>query len=156
MKLFLAAVFLIFAGNAQAQNLESKHGDWEVYKSGTTCYMATTPIKEDGNFTRRGQAYALINFKKGASDEINITSGYPYKPNVELDVRVNNKKFGLFVDGEHAWAKDAAADKTIVAAIKDGSEMVVKGVSAKGTYSTDTYSLKGATAAYKRMVEICK
>lgn len=141
---------------ASAQTLDSKHGDWEVYKDGKTCYMASTPVKEDGNWSKRGQPYALINFKLGGTDEINITSGYPYKPSVDLDVRVNGQKFGLFVDGEHAWAKDSAGDKAIVGAIKNGSEMVVKGVSAKGTYSTDTYSLKGTGAAYKRMVEICK
>lgn len=157
MKSFLAATISLFIANsASAQTLDSKHGDWEVYKHGTTCYMASTPVKEDGNWSKRGQPYALINYKKGGTDEINITSGYPYKPNLTLDVKVNGKAFALFVDGEHAWAKNPASDKAIVAALKNGSEMVVKGVSAKGTYSTDTYSLKGTGAAYKRMVEVCR
>ena len=160
MKSFqIATISLLIAtaasASASAQTLDSQHGDWEVYKDGATCYMASTPVKEDGNYTKRGQPYALVNYKKGGTDEINISSGYPYKPNVNLDVKVNGKAFGLFVDGEHAWAKDPAADKAVVGALKNGSEMVVKGVSAKGTYSTDTYSLKGTGAAYKRMTEIC-
>ena len=154
--LFIVAISLFIAASANAQTLDSKHGDWEVYKEGTTCYMASTPVKEDGNWSKRGQPYALVNYKKGGTDEVNVTSGYPYKPNVNLDVKINGRAFALFVDGEHAWAKDAASDKAIVGAIKNGSEMAVKGVSAKGTYSTDTYSLKGTGDAYDRMVAICK
>lgn len=152
-----SVALLAFASAAQAQTLDSKHGDWEVYTDGgSTCYMASVPVKEDGNYSRRGQPYALVNFKRGAADEINVTSGYPYKAKLDLDVQVDGRKFALFVDGEHGWAKDSATDKAIVAALKSGSKLTVKGVSGKGTYSVDTYSLKGTGAAYKRMVELCK
>lgn len=154
--LYIAAISLLIATTASAQNLDSKHGDWEVYTDSGVCYMASTPIKEDGNWSKRGQPYALVNFKNGKTDEINVTSGYPYKPNLDLDVRVDSRKFKLFVDGEHGWAKDAATDKRILDSMRAGSEMTVKGISKKGTYSTDTYSMKGVTAAYKRMAELCK
>lgn len=154
--LYIALISLFIATSASAQNLDSKHGDWEVYTDTGLCYMASTPVKEDGNWSKRGQPYALINFKKGQADEVNVTSGYPYKPNVDLDVRVDSRKFSLFVDGEHGWAKDSATDKRLVDAMKNGSNLTVKGTSKLGTYSIDTYSLKGATAAYKRMVELCK
>ncbi len=154
---YIALVSLFITTAASAQNFDSKHGDWEVYTaSGSVCYIASTPIKEDGNWSRRGQPYVLVNFKKGKPDEVNVTSGYPYKPNMDLDVRVDGRKFNLFVDGEHAWAKDSATDKRLVDGFKSGSSVVVKGVSKKGTYSKDTYSLKGSTAAYKRMVALCK
>lgn len=159
-KSYLAVFSIILSvvgGSAQAQKLDSKHGDWEVYTDGAgVCYMASTPIKEDGNYSRRGQPYALLNFKPGAVDEINVTSGYPYKANLDLALTIDNKKYSLFVDGEHAWAKDSATDKAIVAALKSGSKMTVKGVSGKGTYSVDTYSLKGTGAAYKRLQQLCK
>lgn len=155
--IFTISLFITaFAASASAQTLDSKHGDWEVYSDSGVCYMASTPIKEDGNWSKRGQPYVLVNFKKGKPDEINVTSGYPYKPNNDLDVRVDSKKFSLFVDGEHGWAKNSATDKKIVDAIRSGSKLTVKGVSKKGTYSVDTYSLKGTGAAYKRMTDLCK
>jgi hypothetical protein len=154
--LYIALFSLFIASNASAQNLDSKHGDWEVYTGNGVCYMASTPVKEDGNWSKRGQPYALVNFKKGQTDEVNVTSGYPYKPNVDLDVSVDSRKFKLFVDGEHGWAKDSGTDKLLVDAIKNGSNLVVKATSKLGTYSVDTYSLKGTGAAYKRMVELCK
>ena len=40
--------------------------------------------------------------------------------------------------------------------MKLGTKMVVKGVSMRGTNTTDTYSLKGFIAAYKAMNKICK
>ena len=152
----LLFIFALISSPAMAQNLDSSHGDWNVYKNGDECYMATLPIKEDGNFAKRGQAYALINFQQGRADEVNVSSGYPYKKNTDVELRVKGSKFKLFSEGETAWAKNAKDDKKILSAMKIGDEMVVKGVSQKGTYSTDTYSLKGITAAYKKMKELCK
>lgn len=154
----LSALLAVVGANfAAAQTLDSKHGDWEVYTDGdNSCYIASTPIKEDGNWAKRAQPYVLVNFKKGAADEVNVTSGYPYKAKLDLELKVDKKNFVLFVDGEHGWAKDSATDKAIVSALKNGNELTIKGVSAKGTYSVDTYSLKGISKAYKRMVELCK
>lgn len=159
MKKLLAASLFIFAITtaANANKLDSTHGDWNVFSnSNNSCYMASTPIKEDGNWSKRGQPYVLLNFKPGGIDEINISSGYPYKKDVDVELKIGGKKHRLFTQGEHAWAKNSATDKKILAEILAGSQMIAKGISRKGTYSVDTYSLKGTTAAYDRLKEMCK
>ena len=39
--------------------------------------------------------------------------------------------------------------------MKKGNQMIVTGVSARGTKTTDTYSLNGITAALKAMADKC-
>jgi hypothetical protein len=39
--------------------------------------------------------------------------------------------------------------------MKRGTDMTVRGTSVKNTYSLDTYSLLGFTAAYKAMIDAC-
>lgn len=154
---FMSLVIAFVALPASAQNLVSSHGDWNVFQDSGVCYMASTPIKEDGNWNKRGQPYVLLNFKPGQIDEINVSSGYPYKKDVDVELKIDsNRKYRLFTQGEHAWAKDSSADRSILKAMQAGSKLVIKGISRKGTYSIDTYSLKGVTAAYKKLQRICK
>jgi hypothetical protein len=43
----------------------------------------------------------------------------------------------------------------VTAAMRDGKQMVVKGVSSRGTKTTDTYSLAGVSQAYDAINEAC-
>jgi len=61
----------------------------------------------------------------------------------------------LFTSEGHAWARDTETDKAMVKAMMRGSTMIVKGTSWRGTKTTDTYSLKGFTAAYKESRTAC-
>ncbi len=157
MKRFLLLTsFLILPISAHAAKLDSTSGDWSVYSEGkTNCYIASIPSTQSGNFKKRGQPYILVN-SKGKADEVNASSGYDYKPNVHVELSVDGKKFRLFSQGEVAWAKTPADDKAIVAAMKSGSKLEVKALSSKSSYSTDTYSLKGVGAAYKKMKQLCR
>ncbi|WP_246200958.1 invasion associated locus B family protein [Azospirillum brasilense] len=67
------------------------------------------------------------------------------------------KSFKLFTDGETAWARDADTDKAVTAAMRDakGKSMVVKGVSARGTKTTDTYGTDGFAQAYDAINQAC-
>ena len=40
--------------------------------------------------------------------------------------------------------------------MKGGNDMTVRGTSTRSTYSLDTYSLLGFTAAYEAMVAACR
>ena len=39
--------------------------------------------------------------------------------------------------------------------MKAGSTMIVKGTSARGNVTTDTYSLSGVTAGLRRLKQLC-
>ncbi len=148
------------ASAAQAQMLQDSFGAWRVFmaeKGGNmTCYIASVPTKQEGNFTARSEPYLLVTHKSPTQDEVSVSSGYRYQNNSELELRFGQRVHKLFVKEELAWAYDAAADKVLVKEMIRGANMVAKGTSWKGTHSVDTYSLNGFTAAHRRMKQLCK
>ena len=77
------------------------------------------------------------------SNEVSIIIGYPFKPNSEATVEVGSTSFALYTQQDGAWIKNAAEEAHMIEAMRAGQSAVVKGMSAKGTHSTDTFSLKG-------------
>ena len=49
----------------------------------------------------------------------------------------------MYTQGDGLWIKNAAEEERMVEAMRKSADAVVKGVSAKGTETTDTFSLKG-------------
>ncbi len=154
------SIGLMLSSQAVAQQLHMTSEDWKVFtiKKGneTMCYIASVPVKKTGNYTRRGEPFVLVTHRKASVDEVSVSSGYPYKDNQETVLSVDGKRYNLFVKGERGWAYDEKQDNAIVGSMIKGSEMVVKGVSQKGTTSTDTYSLKGFTKAHQKMKALCR
>jgi hypothetical protein len=160
----LALVLLITTTqNAHAikPRLIGTFDDWRAYEfienGNKVCYMAAQEKTQVGNYTSRGEIYALITHRPAEKtrDVFSYISGYPYKPGSEVTIRVNGATHKLFTQDETAWAADAAADKSLVRGIRKGSEMVVKGTSKRGTLTTDTFSLKGSGNAYKAITKEC-
>lgn len=155
----LSAILAVAAGAAQAQEFVSTHGDWSVFtinKGGSkVCYMASAPVKNSGNFSKRGEPYALVTSRSSTVDELSVSSGYPYKNGSKVRLEIDGTKFELFTKDELAWGFDSQQDSRMVEALKKGNRMTVRGTSPKDTFSLDTYSLRGATAAYNKMKSQC-
>ncbi|MFK7839454.1 MAG: invasion associated locus B family protein [Bdellovibrionales bacterium] len=159
------ALGFIVAGQSYAQNGEprllSKYGDWSAYmfieNGSKVCYMISQPKTAQGNYSKRGKIYALVTNRpaEGTRDVFSYITGYGYKAGSDATLEIDGTTYTLFTQDETAWAPDAATDKQIARAIRDGSRMVVKGVSSRGTKTTDTFSLKGSSKAYKRMSDEC-
>ena len=49
----------------------------------------------------------------------------------------------MYTQGDGLWIKNAAEEERMVEAMRKSADVVVKGMSAKGTETTDTFSLKG-------------
>ncbi len=154
---------LVFSSVAQAgePRLLRSYGDWDAYvfseDGHKVCYMAARPKKAEGDYTRRGDIYALITHRpgEGTKNVFSYITGYSYKAGSDVTVNVNGKQFNLFTQDDTAWAADAETDKDIADAVRAGSTMVVRGVSARGTKTKDTFGLKGSSAAYERITEEC-
>lgn len=146
---------------AGEQRLLAAYDAWEAYMftedGNKVCYMASQPGNAEGNYTKRGDPFALITHRP-ADNTKNVFSyiaGYPYKSGSEVTLKVDDQEFKLFTQDETAWAPDAETDGKIADAIKNGTKMVVTGTSSRGTVTTDTYSLKGSTKAYERITDEC-
>ena len=125
------------------------------------CYITSNPVKETGTYHKRGDAYIIVTFRgAGTTPETSISSGFPFKEDSEVSFQVDKKNAVMFFTSdetpEMAWAKSERDDKDVVALMKKGNKVVVNETSTKNTKAIDTYSLKGFSAAYDKMVSNCK
>ncbi len=134
------------------------YADWRAYTEGAVCYMGAEPKKAEGKYKLRDQPYVFVSHrpKEKSIGVVRIIAGYTYKPESEVEVAIGDKSFRLFTKGGDAWARDARTDRVLVAAMKAGKVMVVKGTSGRGTLTTDTYSLAGFTAAFAAIGKACR
>lgn len=136
--------------------------NWYAYtfndSRGKVCYMASAPAKQQGKYKKRGDVYALVTNRRATKTkgEVNFIAGYTFKKASAVTVKVGSKAFKLFTTEDRAWSEDQSADAKLVKAMIRGSKMVVTGVSARGTKTTDTYSLSGFTATKKLIDRACK
>lgn len=136
--------------------------DWNVYAvddaNGRLCYAASEPKKEEGNYSRRGAAAVIVAKLPGdaPNEQVSVQPGYSFKANTTAQVSIDDRSFSLFTKGEHGWANSAKEDDTMIVAMKRGNTLKVRGTSTRDTWSLDTYSLTGFTAAYNSMINACK
>lgn len=147
---------------ANAPTVLGEYGDWVAYyyrdSAGPVCYMASTPKKDEGKYTQRGDIYIVVTHRPNEKsyDVVNVNAGYTYKDKSEAKIKIGAKTFSLFTNSNKAWTRTVEDDKAIVDAMKKGSRMIIDGVSFKGTKTKDTYSLDGFTSAYKAISNKCK
>jgi invasion protein IalB len=159
--LTLALVFGAFPALAQSPELIGKYGDWKAFKftenGNQVCYMVSQPTKAEGNYTKRGDIFALVTHRPSEKTKnvFSYVTGYTYKDGSDVTVDVNNNKFTLFTQKDMAWTPDQASDTKLADSIRKGSKMVVKGTSSRGTKTTDTFSLKGSGGAHDAINKAC-
>ncbi|MBY0474792.1 MAG: invasion associated locus B family protein [Nitrosomonas sp.] len=158
----IGAIFILCNSVQAAEpKLIGQHGDWTAYtfmeSDSKVCYMVSQPKKSEGNYTKRGDVFALITHRPAEKSKnvFSFIAGYSYKPGSDATVIVNNQSFRLFTQDDSAWGSDEATDNKITDAIKRGNSLVVKGASARGTATTDTFGLSGSSAAHKAISAEC-
>ncbi len=158
---FAALVLCAVPALAQGAKLIDVFNDWSAFvedeKGKPTCYAGSLPQKTEGKYTERGDALILVTHRPAEKsfDVVSIQAGYIYRKGSEVAATIGDQGFELFTQGGNAWAKDSKIDRQIVAAMKGGKTLIVKGTSSRGTLTTDTYSLSGFTAAYGAMTKAC-
>lgn len=161
--LFLSA--LLFSLNAFAMEAPKHIGDyydWSAYtyKEGdaVVCYMASTPKRDEGNYTKRGDIYAVVTHRPAdkSFDVVNFVAGYTLKSNSKFTVKIGKETFSkFFVEDDKSWCINDSEDEKLVKAMFRGERMIVEGISNRGTHTKDTYSLKGFARAYKAINAKC-
>ena len=158
--ILLAAVPLVFSAPAAAEKLGT-FGAWSAHllneKSGRICYLYGEPKSSRGKYTSRGETYIQVTHRPAAKakNEVGVTAGYTYRKDSEVEVRIDDGRFVLFTDGDTAWAREKNDDNALVAAMRAGRTMVVRGTSSRATLTIDTYSLTGFTAAHAAIGKAC-
>jgi invasion protein IalB len=160
--LSLALLLTATAAIAHADELVGTFTDWHVqsYKEGRNqvCLMWSQPKKAKGKYKKRGEIYTYVTHRPAQKhlNEISISIGYTFKKGSPVEVRIAKTKIRMFSDGDTAWNRNPAEDIKMIRAMSLGSSMTILGLSARGTRTRDTYSLKGFTKAYKALGRSCK
>ena len=158
--LLLAGLFLSTQAHAAGFEFLGPQGDWDVFANkkakASVCYIASVPTKASHE-KKRGDIYVLVTRRKdeGFKDVVSFHQGYPLKAKKDVMVSIGKSNFKLFGSDETAWTYEAKDDAALVKMMKAGATMTVKGTSTRGTDTTDTYSLKGISAALKELKKAC-
>jgi hypothetical protein len=125
--------------------------------TGLICYISAEPGSSKPTGVNRDPIHFLVVHRKGLGtrNEVQTLIGYPLKKDGKPSAAIDGKTFPMIADGSGAWLASASDEAGFVAALKKGSELVVKGTSQRGTDTTDTYSLAGVTAAMDAIDKAC-
>lgn len=158
-----AAVPAAVAGGAEP-TLIGQFGTWGAYSATPNgkkvCFALAKPSSSKTNPPNRPRdpAYAFVSTRPAekVNNEISVMIGYALKPGSESTAEVGGAAFAMYTQGDGLWIKNAAEEERMVEAMRKSADLVVKGVSAKGTETTDTFSLKGLAQALDRISQDCR
>ena len=151
------------AGGAEP-TLIGQFGTWGAYSATPNgrkvCFALAKPSSSKTNPPNRPRdpAYAFVSTRPAEKvvNEVSIMIGYALKPGSESSLEVGGSAYAMYTQGDGLWIKNAAEEEQMVNAMRKSAEVTVKGVSAKGTETTDTFSLKGLSQALDRLAQDCK
>jgi hypothetical protein len=151
------------AGGAEP-TLIGQFGTWGAYSAAPNgkkvCFALAKPSSSKTNPPNRPRdpAYAFVSTRPAekVNNEVSVMIGYALKPGSESSVEVGGAAFAMYSQGDGLWIKNAAEEERMVEAMRKSADLVVKGVSAKGTETTDTFSLKGLAQALDRISQDCR
>ncbi|MFB6417370.1 MULTISPECIES: invasion associated locus B family protein [Bradyrhizobium] len=151
------------AGGAEP-TLIGQFGTWGAYSATPNgkkvCFALAKPSSSKTNPPNRPRdpAYAFVSTRPAekVNNEVSVMIGYALKPGSESSAEVGGAAFAMYTQGDGLWIKNAAEEERMVEAMRKSAELVVKGVSAKGTETTDTFSLKGLAQALDKIAQDCR
>jgi len=164
----MLAVMLGGAGPATAQGdqptLLGQYADWSAYTASPggkkICFALAKPKSSQTNPPNRPRdpAYLFISTRpaENVRNEVSIIIGYPFKPSTDATAEIGAAKFAMYTQNDGAWIKNVADEARMIEAMRKGADLTVKGVSGRGTQTTDQYSLKGLSQALDRAEQECK
>lgn len=163
----LATVLLVFGAvcaSAQTPSLIGTFQDWSAFRLETDnqniCFVASEPKEQvlSNPNARRGNVYFLVTHwvERSIWGEPSVVIGYPQREGSKTLVEIGDSRFEMFTQEDGAWFADPETERQVISAMKRGVTMRVRGVSGRGTRTTDVYSLRGITAALDKIDEVCK
>jgi hypothetical protein len=149
---------------ASAPNLLAQFGEWGAYSATAggkkVCFALAKPSKSTTTPPNRPRdpPYMFIASRPAekVKDEVSVVIGYGLKPNTDASLDVGGSSYPMFTQNDGAWIKNPADEARLVDSLRKGTDAVVKGTSARGTSSTDTYPLRGLAQALDRVGQECQ
>lgn len=163
----MTALMSVGAAHAQVSDAVAQKKDWSIFKQGSAadrmCWIVSQPISSTAQragspvSVNRGDIFLMVAIRPGerVKNEVSMMAGYPFRTNSAVKMKIGSDTYEMFTEGEGAWTDSAESDDRLVAAMRRGTDAVVSGVSTRGTTTTDTFSLRGFTAAINEARKLC-
>jgi hypothetical protein len=144
--------------------LLGRYGDWGAYSASPggkkICFASAKPSSSetDPPGKSRDPTFIFISFRPAdrVNNEVSISMGYPFQPRSEATLGIGSVSFALATRQDAAWIKNPVEEADLIEAMRAGRNAVLKGKSAKGTHSIDTFALNGLRDALDRSAQDCK
>lgn len=140
--------------------LLEKFKEWSAYAASGTpkvCFVVSQPKQLTPKKIKRGPVYFYISRwpADNVTNEVSVKMGYPFGDGAKATLTVGTAKFDLFTKDEGAFVEKTDAETKLVEAMKKASTMKIDGKSARGTATSDVYSLDGLSDALARIAKEC-
>jgi hypothetical protein len=161
-----AAAALLAAAPVHADPLQlGTFQSWTAFVNGTgdnkSCYVIARPQSSEPAKVKRDPIAFLITDwpARKAKAEPEAVPGYQYKEGSVVTAQVGSDKFDFFTknDGGQggAWVQKTVDEARLVSALRANGQMIVTGISKRGTMTHDTYSLGGISDAIDKIHAAC-
>jgi hypothetical protein len=164
--LLASAALVLAAGSAAAAPTSlGVFKDWSAFSNGAgdakVCFAIARPKSSEPAKAKRDPIAFLINDwpSRRAKAEPEVEPGYQFKDGSKVTVEVGSDKFTLFTKNDSgdggAWLQSSDDEARLIADMRNGQQLIVTGVSKRGTMTHDTYSLAGISDAVDKIHSEC-
>lgn len=116
------------------------------------CYAFTRASSSNPTLRGRGDVVLTVTERPGGRDAVAISAGFAYGQNAAVQVAADPVTMEFYTAQRSAFARDGHA---AVAAFQKGSKVVARSPGPKNSVVTDTFSLRGFSAAYAAIEKAC-
>jgi len=169
MSIAMSLAIAVPAFAQESSNRVSANTDWYVFEEAQPtkkCWAVSVP-KETVNTDSSGRVKSVTRSDimlfvsyaptDGVKGQVSFVGGYPFAPGSDVTMEIGSTKFTMFTSSEDetAWAVTPEDDERIIATMKRGASAKLVGRSARGTVTSDTFSLLGFTASVEDASKRC-
>ena len=110
----------------------------------------------------RGKTYVELGVREGHTSEplyeaAKLNDGHLWSVDLNdpSEYKPDNGNYTFYTTKDLPTAAWTEEDNKVIFAMKKGLKLLVTGESSRGTVTNDTYTLKGFTASYNKLIEDC-
>lgn len=152
------AGILALALAASSAHAETTHENWTSKSVDGRCFAVTHPARSEGEIAGRNAPYLAIQNvpSEGVRGAVAIVSGSVATVEGDVKVAIDGKEFEVLAFQDSAFAASGQPEAALVTALRRGHELTATWTSKDGNAVTDTYDLKGFTAAKAAVDADCR
>lgn len=130
--------------------------DWTVathQEAGqSVCYAFTRATASASTLRGRGDVVMTVTERAGGRDAVAISAGFAYPANATVQVSADPATLEFYTAQRSAFARDGHA---AVAAFQKARQVVARSPGPRSAVVSDTFSLRGFSAAYAAVQKAC-